>query len=143
MFSIIFDYIYNFCFTFAPENKITTIKKHHNSMKKLFIAAALFIAALSGVSAQDNNKSNNVTREGKTFVAQSSAKKSKGENIKTEYCYTDTDKNTYPIYISANGRAFIIRTAKKSGKEYRKYLGEEISRQICKELGREYAELNR
>ena len=112
-------------------------------MKKLFIAAALFIAALSGVSAQDNNKSNNVTREGKTFVAQSSAKKSKGENIKTEYCYTDTDKNTYPIYISANGRAFIIRTAKKSGKEYRKYLGEEISRQICKELGREYAELNR
>lgn len=106
-------------------------------MKKLFIAAVLFIAALSGVNAQDNHKSNNVTREGKTFVAQGA--KTKGENVKTEYSYTDTDGKTYEIWLSKNGRAFILRIS-KIGKEYRKYLGEEISRQICKEIGREYVE---
>ena len=109
-------------------------------MKKLFIAAVLFIAALSGVNAQDNHKSNNVTREGKTFVAQGA--KTKSENTKTEYSYTDTDGKTYEIWLSKNGRAFILRIS-KTGKEYRKYLGEEISRQICKEMGREYVEMKK
>lgn len=112
-------------------------------MKKFFIAAALFVAALSGVSAQDNSKSNNVTREGKTFIAQSSANKSDGENVKTEYSYTDTDGKTYEIWLSKNGRAYIRRVSAKTDKEYKKYLGEEISRQICKELGREYNELKK
>lgn len=107
-------------------------------MKKIFVAAVLFIAALSGVNAQDNNKSNNnVTREGKTFIAQGA--KTKAENIKTEYSYTDTDGKTYEIWLSKNGRAFILRIS-KTGKDYRKYLGEEISRQICQEIGREYVE---
>lgn len=110
-------------------------------MKKIFVAAVLFIAALSGVNAQDNHKSNNnVTREGKTFVAQGA--KTKVENVKTEYSYTDTDGKTYEIWLSKNGRAFIIRVS-KTGKEYRKYLGEEISRQICKEIGREYVEMKK
>ena len=112
-------------------------------MKKLFIAAVLFIAAFSGVNAQDNNKSNNVMREGKTFVVQSSAKKSNCENVKTEYSYTDTDGKTYEIWLSKNGRAYIKRVSAKTDKEYKKYLGEEISRQICKELGREYNELKK
>lgn len=112
-------------------------------MKKLFIAAALFIAAFSGVNAQDNNKSNNVMREGKSFIAQSSAKGSNGENVKTEYSYTDTDGRTYEIWLSKNGRAYIKRVSAKTNKEYKKYLGEEISRQICKELGREYNELKK
>lgn len=110
-------------------------------MKKIFVAAVLFIAALSGVSAQDNNKSNNVTREGKTFIAQGA--KTKAENIKTEYSYTDTDGKTYEIWLSKNGRAFIIRVSKTGKDYYRKYLGEEISRQICKEIGREYVEMNK
>ena len=110
-------------------------------MKKIFIAAVLFIAALSGVNAQDNHKSNNnVTREGKTFIAQGA--KTKGENVKTEYSYTDTDGKTYEIWLSKNGRAFILRIS-KTGKDYRKYLGEEISRQICKEIGREYVEMKK
>lgn len=112
-------------------------------MKKLLIAAVLFIAAFSGLNAQDNNKSNNVMREGKTFIAKSSAKKSDGENVKTEYSYTDTDGRTYEIWLSKNGRAYIKRVSAKTDKEYKKYLGEEISRQICKELGREYNELKK
>lgn len=112
-------------------------------MKKLFIASVLFIAALSGVSAQDNNKSNNVMREGKAFIAKSSTNKSDGENVKTEYSYTDTDGKTYEIWLSKNGRSYIKRVSAKTNKEYKKYLGEEISRQICKELGREYNELKK
>lgn len=108
-------------------------------MKKIFVAAVLFIAVLSGVSAQDNHKSNNnVTREGKTFIAQGT--KTKAENVKTEYSYTDTDGKTYEIWLSKNGRAFIIRVSKTGKDYYRKYLGEEISRQICQEIGREYVE---
>ena len=106
-------------------------------MKKLFVIAAILVTALSGLNAQDNNKSNNVTREGKTFVAQGA--KTKSENTKTEYSYTDTDGKTYEIWLSKNGRAFILRIS-KTGKDYRKYLGEEISRQICQEIGREYVE---
>ena len=106
-------------------------------MKKLFVIAAIFATALSGVYAQDNNKSNNnVTREGKSFITQSSAKKSNGENVKTEYSYTDTDGKTYEIWLSKNGRVYIKRVSAKTGKEYNKYLGEEISRQICKEVGK-------
>lgn len=59
---------------------------------------------------------------------------------KTEFQYKDTDGKTYPIYLSKNGRAYIIRTSQKSGNEYRKYLGEEISRDICKQLGVQYVE---
>lgn len=106
-------------------------------MKKLFVIAAILATALSGVNAQDNNKSNNMIREGKTFIAQGA--KTKVENVKTEYSYTDTDGKTYEIWLSKNGRAFIIRVS-KTGKYYRKYLGEEISRQICQEIGREYVE---
>lgn len=110
-------------------------------MKKLLIAVVLFIAAFSGLNAHDNNKSNNnVTREGKTFIALSSAKKSNGESVKTEYSYTDTDGKTYEIWLSKNGRAYIKRVSAKTDKEYKKYLSEEISRQICKELGKEYIE---
>ena len=44
----------------------------------------------------------------------------------------------YPIIMGKTGSCYIIRTSKKTGKEYRQYLGEEISRDICTKMGREY-----
>lgn len=44
----------------------------------------------------------------------------------------------YPIHIGKTGSCYIVRTSKKSGKEYRQYLGEEISRDICAKMGRQY-----
>lgn len=44
----------------------------------------------------------------------------------------------YPIHIGKTGSCYIVRTSKKTGKEYRQYLGEEISRDICRKMGREY-----
>lgn len=60
--------------------------------------------------------------------------KQKAKDIKTEYTYKDSKGNEYPIYLSVNGRAYYVRISAQ-GKEYKSYLGEEISRQICKELG--------
>lgn len=44
----------------------------------------------------------------------------------------------YPIHIGKTGFCYIVRTSKKTGKEYRRYLGEEISRDICIKMGRVY-----
>lgn len=56
----------------------------------------------------------------------------------TPYTYELKDGSKLPIHIGKTGSCYIIRTSKKSGKEYRQYLGEEISRDICAKMGRTY-----
>lgn len=60
----------------------------------------------------------------------------------TKFTFKDKSGNIYPIYISKNGRCYIIKTSKE-GKEYKYYLGEEISKDICKELGIKYIKTNK
>lgn len=107
-------------------------------MKKLFICIALMLAL--GVN-NSSTYAQSVVKSGKTFVA-TSTNKSKGEKeapIKTGFEYQDTKGNKYPIYMTkSSGSCFIIKVSKKSGKEYRQYLGAEISQQVCKELGTTY-----
>jgi hypothetical protein len=95
-------------------------------MKKLFILL-MFLLPFACM-AQD------VVRNGKNFtkVSQSDTKE-----IQTEFTYT-IKGIVYPIFISKNGACYIKRISKKTGKEYKQYLGEEISREICKEIGIEY-----
>lgn len=95
-------------------------------MKKLFILL-LFLLPFACM-AQD------VVRNGKNYtkISQCDTKE-----IQTEFTYTIKDV-VYPIFISKNGACYIKRISKKSGKEYKQYLGEEISREICKEIGIEY-----
>lgn len=57
---------------------------------------------------------------------------------KTPYTWKDTKGNEYPIYISQSGSCYVIKTSAKTSKEYRQYLGPEISIKICENLGREY-----
>ena len=57
---------------------------------------------------------------------------------KTPYTWKDSKGKEYPIYISSTGSCFVIKVSSKTGKEYRQYLGPEISEEICKQLGREY-----
>lgn len=40
--------------------------------------------------------------------------------------------------MSSTGSCFVMRVSSKTGKEYKSYLGPEISQQICKELNVEY-----
>lgn len=62
-----------------------------------------------------------VVRNGNTFV-QTSKKKAKEAFKTTPYTYVASDGVKYPIYISGNGKYFIIRKSAKTGKEYRQYL---------------------
>lgn len=83
-------------------------------MKKLFLIVCL---ALLGnvVYAQ------NVVRNGNTFT-EVSKKKQKEAFKATPYTYVASDGTKYPIYVSSNGKYFIIRKSAKTGKEYRQYL---------------------
>ena len=56
----------------------------------------------------------------------------------TGFTWQDSKGKTYPIYISDKGSCYIIRTSKNTGKEYKSYLGPEISQDICKKMNREY-----
>lgn len=87
-------------------------------MKRLLLSVLILIALTVCIKAQ------NVTLRGKTFTAVKDSASRKSQSVKTDYVYVDTDNNAYPVYLSKNGKAYILRVSKKTGKEYRKYLPE-------------------
>ena len=99
-------------------------------MRKLFLIAMLIIASVSASYAQ------NYTKEGKTYKAEKVVKQS--SDVQTDFTWEDSKGNTYPIFISKSGSCYIKRISKKTGNEYKQYLGAEISADICKQLGIEY-----
>ena len=52
---------------------------------------------------------------------------------KTGFTWRDSKGDEFPVYIAHTGSCFVIKTS-KSGKKYRAYLGEEVSKQINNEL---------
>ena len=104
-------------------------------MKKFinFIIVAMLMFVATNAVAQNNN----YTRNGNQFESVKKSK-TKSEPVKTDFTWKDSKDISYPIYISDNGSCYIIRTSSKTGKEYRNYLGTEISKEVCKALGREY-----
>jgi hypothetical protein len=76
-----------------------------------------------------------VKREGDTFKVEQSSRTSQGEQ--TKYTWEDKEGNKYPIFITKKGACYVLRTSKKTGKEYKYYLPKEIQEQIKKELGYE------
>lgn len=87
----------------------------------------VYIAILIGMTLcflfQISTFSQNVKRIGNTFVEQvDSSKTKKSEAKKTNMTYIDKSGKSYKIYLSSKGKAFIIRTSKKTGKQYRQYL---------------------
>lgn len=73
-----------------------------------------------------------VKREGDTFKVEQSSRTSQGE--KTKYTWEDKEGNKYPIYITKRGACYVLRTSKKTGKEYKYYLPKDIQETIKKEL---------
>jgi hypothetical protein len=95
----------------------------------LLLAIALFVAFCVSFGCTVV-RGQNVVRNGNTFT-QTSKKKAKEAFMTTPYTYVAADGTKYPIYISGNGKYFIIRKSKKTGKEYRQYLPE-IQKQLSK-----------
>lgn len=92
-------------------------------MRRL-LALILLLAALAcciDAAGQD------VVRQGNTFVQKKSSKNE--SSTKTSYVYKDSKGNSYPVYLSSTGKAYIIKVSKKTGKEYKQYVPE-VGKQI-------------
>lgn len=100
-------------------------------MKKIIIAAIMLLSWNVGVQAQS------VERKGNNFTQVSNkGGKSSGKETKTQYTYTDSKGNVYPVFLSSTGKAFIKKISKKTGKEYKQYLpdvGKQINPEAYKE----------
>lgn len=99
-------------------------------MKKLFIILALLLSlnmSAQGTFTRQGNNFTQVTTKGATAAKE------------TPFTYTTNDNKRYPIFLSKNGRAYINRIS-RNNKEYKQYLGEEISRQVCREMGVTYVD---
>ncbi len=94
-------------------------------MKKFIIC--LLMATFSLVSYAE------VTRQGDTFKVEKSA--STSNDTQTKYTWEDKQGNKYPIYITKKGACYVLRTSKKTGKEYKYYLPKDIQETVKKELG--------
>ena len=91
-------------------------------MKKIIILA---IALALGMAANAQS----VQRNGNNFTQVVEKKASTSKETKTEFTYTDSKGNTYPVYLSSTGKAFVKKVSKKTGNEYKQYLPE-IGKQI-------------
>ena len=96
----------------------------------ILIVVVIAIAFVQTVSAQE------VKREGNNFTVEQTIQQS--SDVQTQYTFTIKD-NVYPIWITKNGRCYIIRTS-KNGNQYKQYLNKDICLQICQELNIEYKE---
>lgn len=105
-------------------------------LKQLGIYFAIILAFGFLYSQCAHAQEVNFQREGTTFTQVKSPNVSHDTLTKFTYVIKDF---SYPIYITSNGRCYIIRTS-KNGNEYKQYLAKEIALEICKELNIEYKE---
>ena len=102
-------------------------------MKKILLILTLILTLSATISAQS------YTREGNTFISSTGERtKTTQATTKTKFTWKDSKGKEYAIHISNKGAAFVFKVSAKTGKEYKNYLGAEISQQICKELKIEY-----
>ena len=98
-------------------------------MKKLISFVLMVLLSVASFAQKFN-------AETKTFSRESTVKTSA---TMTEYSWEESD-SIYPIYVTKNGRTYINKVSKKSGKVYKKYLPEDVSRQLCEVLNIIYVE---
>ena len=75
------------------------------------------------------------TKDDSVFHNMANENSQSQEFEKTGFTWRDSKGDEFPVYMAHTGSCFIIRTS-KSGDEYRAYLGEEVSKQIRKELSK-------
>lgn len=102
-------------------------------MKKILLLLAVLSATC--MYSQDYKKTGKIYEAVKKTTASS--------ELKTEFTWKDTKGIEYPIYVNKNtGSCYIKKVSKKTLKEYKQYLGEELSKDICKELNIKYTPKN-
>ena len=104
-------------------------------MRKFFtvlMCALALVLCPFGVQAQQT-----VSRQGNTFVS-TSTRSSASSAKETKYTWKSPKGEEYKIFITKNGRCFVNKVSGKTGKEYKYYLPEEISKTVAKEMGITY-----
>lgn len=100
-------------------------------MKHIILTIIFLVLGALNISAQD------FKIQGNTFVSTKTARVSTPPE-RTPFRYKDSKGNDYPIYISESGSCFVIKYSQKKNKDYKNYLGSDMSTVICNKLGREY-----
>lgn len=96
----------------------------------ILLLTVLFLTTSTMATAQS------YTRSGDTFVTTKTT--SGASATKTKFNWQDSKGKSYPIYVGKTGSCYVLKVSGKTNKEYKYYLGAEISQQVCKELGIEY-----
>ena len=105
-------------------------------MKKFYLYAIIIVAMMIGISSCARRAE--AQTPSTTQVADTTKEQSSNHNIdrgtKTQYNDTIAGK-VYPVFLSAKGKAFVWRTSKNTGKEYKMYrpeIGKRINPQAYK-----------
>lgn len=78
-----------------------------------------------------------VKKNGNTFSVENTRKSV--TLTQTQYFF-ETSEGILPIYVNKeNGRCYVMRTSKKTGRMYEQPLKEEVCKAVCKELGIKYS----
>lgn len=101
-----------------------------------FLVLLLITVCCTLVANADDNKS--FKCENNTYSSTGRVNTNSSAPISTGFEWTDSKGNKYPIYISASGSCYIIKTSSKTNKEYKQYLKPDVSQDICNKLGKEY-----
>jgi hypothetical protein len=103
-------------------------------MKRIVLSLCLMLASMVVMGQTKSYSVEGNTYKPTTEKHQSSHKQ---DTTVTPYFY-EVSGQQYPIIMSKSGSCFIGRTSNRTGKYYRQYLGEEVSRDICAKMGVEY-----
>lgn len=91
-------------------------------MKKFILALIMLVSCVNNSSADTT-----IVRNGNVFKIESTT--SKVKNVNTGF-KLEVKGTQYPIFKSSKGRMYIIRTSKKTNKEYKQYLDKEVQSKI-------------
>lgn len=107
-------------------------------MRKILFMVLLAISMT--MAAQTEGTGKNYTRQGNVFtqVAKTGGGAKKAEARKTGMKWKDSKGKEYDIMMSSRGSCFVMKISGKTGKEYKYYLGPELSQEVCKTLKVEY-----
>lgn len=87
----------------------------------------IFIFAITTTFVVIAQNPNTIVVKDKTYSVQQNKT---AADIKTDYLYEVKEGETYPIYISKTGKAYIFKVSKKTGSEYKYYLKDDIAKDI-------------
>ena len=104
-------------------------------MKKIILAVVMLLAF--GIQ---NTNAQSVVKNGNTFKSvSSSSSRTSRDTLATKFMWENSKGNKYPIIVNkGSGACYVWRKSAKTGKRYKSYLGAEVSKAVCKELGITY-----